>query len=589
MKRILLLSLLAPVFARADIQYTLAPNPSAQDVAVTITADNTADKSTFTMPAWVPGFYVILHHEKTVSNVKATDSNGAPLKVETQTDPRSWTVVNPKHSRIIFSYHVKGSDPGLGFFGVNVREKTAFVLGGAAFMYIDGRKEEPTTLKITNPQGWQIGTSMNVDPKGIYHARDYDEFIDHPIDLGHFVKRTFVALNTPFEVDFVTTMTPTKDQSGNVISDGTYNSAAADAMTARIQKLVVPAMEMFGKYPFKRYVFHLHFAVGDFSGGLEHQASVTIAIPPRTGPAAVDDLFTHEFFHAWNVKNIRPFVLGPFDYTKEDRTDNLWFAEGVTDYYAKVNAYRSGLDGADEYLFPSLTSEIRTYQRGQTRLTKTLADASQGAWEGFSEGTGDLSYYNKGQLAGWILDANIRDATKGTKSLDDVMRFMYDMYHLPDKPGYPENGILLAINQVSGKDFSALYNKLIYSTDDLPYGELEKIGIRVTPADQEFPSLGFTTDDHGVVQDLEAAVEQQGLQVGDEIITIDGKPYTTFMTGLKTTGYSVNVRRGGDPETVELKPIIVKADRFDARPDPFATVEQGQRLLEWLKRPSGIK
>src|SRR4029079_4108182 len=109
--------------------------------------------------------------------------------------------------------------------------------------------------------------------------------------------------------------------------------------------------------------------VGDFSGGLEHQASVTIAIPARTGPPAVDDLFTHEFFHAWNVKNIRPVVLGPFDYTKEVRTDNLWFAEGVTDYYAKLDAYRSGLDGMNDYLFPSLTGEIRIYQSGRTRLT----------------------------------------------------------------------------------------------------------------------------------------------------------------------------------------------------------------------------
>jgi predicted metalloprotease with PDZ domain len=577
MKRFILPLLLAPAVAGAQIHYTMSTQPSTQTVAVTITTDNKADKIAYFMPAWVPGFYVLLpEHAKNVIDVKARDSAGRALRIEPQTNFHEWIVDDPKHGKVIFSYTVKGVDPGLGFFGVNVRKDTAYVLGGAAFMYVENRKSEPTTLRITNPAGWDIGTSMSKDANGVYTGRDYDEFIDHPIDLGHFVKRTFTAEGHPFEIDFVTLGEPFAD-------------AQADAYTARIKQLVVPAMQMFGKSPFNRYVFHLHFAVGNFSGGLEHQASVTIALPPRTGPAAVDDLFTHEFFHAWNAKNIRPAVLGPFDYTKEDRTDNLWFAEGVTDYYAKVNAYRSGLDDMDDYLFPAFSTEIRTYQGGRTRLTHTLAEASRGAWEGFSEGMGDLSYYNKGQLAGWIIDAEIRKATNGQKSLDDVMRYMYSEYHLPDKPGYPENGILLACNKISGTDMTALYNKLIYSTDDLPYQDLEHIGIRVTAKGEQYPSLGFTTDDAGVIQDLNPAIQRQGLQTGDKVVSVGGKPYSHFLYGLSTTGFDLAIRRGGEPMTLHLDPVMVTAERYQAAADPFCTDEQGKRLEQWLQRPSGIK
>lgn len=576
MKRLFLLSLLVPTFAAAQIHYTLRTLPATGEVAVTITADNKEDKISYFMPAWVPGFYVILHHENTVSNVKATDSAGHPLKVEPQTDPREWVVDANKPGKVVFSYTVKGNDPGLGFFGVNVREKTAFVLGGAAFMYVEDRKEEPTTLRITNPPGWETGTSMTQDMSGVYRARDYDEFIDHPIDLGQFVKREFIVEGHPFEIDFVTL-------------EGKYPAADADDVTSRIKKLVVPAMQMFGKAPFEKYVFHLHYAVGDFSGGLEHQASVTIAVPPKMPHAAVDDLITHEFFHAWNVKNIRPISLGPFDYTKEVRTDNLWFAEGVTDYYAKLLAYRSGLDSAADYLFPALTYEIRTYQQGRTRLTNSVADASRAAWEGFSEGMGDLSYYNKGQLAGWILDSQIRKATEGKKSLDDVMRYMYSEYHLPDKPGYAEDGILKAINEVSGQDFTELYRKLIYSTDDLPYDLLKDIGIRVELADDTYQNLGFSADANGLVERVQDDVFTQGLHKGDVITSINGSKFNPVITGLSDGGYKVDIKRGSQPMTLNLRPIFQRAEMFAVGPDPFATPEQVQRLQEWLQRPGGIK
>lgn len=578
MNRLLLLFAMAPALAGAQVRYTLTPEPANKTVRVSISADTDSDQTTFRMPAWVPGFYVILHNEKKVSDATATNAAGEPLKVtRDEAEPHRWTVQTPKHGRVTFNYRVLGDDPGLGFFAVNVRPTTAFVNGAAAFMYIEGRKEEPTTLVIRNPEGWETSTSMGANPDGTFHARDYDELIDHPIDLGHFVRRQFRQSGTLFEAVYVT--------QGDL-----YPAEDADYETARLSQLVKPAIAMFGGIPpFKKYVFHLHLQVGNFGGGLEHQASVTIATAQRKPHLGIDDLVTHEFFHAWNVKNIRPKVLGPFDYTKEVRTDNLWFAEGVTDYYAKLHAYRSGLNGADTYLFPSLANEIRMYENGTTRKTKTLAEASRGAWEGGSQGTGDLSYYNKGQLVGWILDAMIRSRTGGQKSLDDVMRLMMSKYHLPSNPGYEENGILLAINEVTGQDFSELYKQMVYTTDDLPYDLLQNIGIRVVAPGQEYMGLGFSVDANGVVTDVDAELEDQGLRTGDKVISLNGLPFGPSVPAISRDGYRLSIRRGSGGMRLDLKPVVMQSESIVVETDPFATPQQAALREAWLRRPGGVK
>jgi predicted metalloprotease with PDZ domain len=316
---------------------------------------------------------------------------------------------------------------------------------------------------------------------------------------------------------------------------------------------------------------------------------VTIATAPRKPLLGIDDLITHEFFHVWDVKNIRPKVLGPFDYTKEVRTDNLWFAEGVTDYYSKIHAYQSGLSTAEGYLFPALAGEVRRYENGKTRKIKTLADASQGAWEGGSEGTGDLSYYNKGQLAGWILDAAIRTHTNGQKSLDDVMRYMFSKYHLPDKQGYEEKGILEAVNTVSGTDLSELYNKLIYSTDDLPYELLQGIGLRVLQPSQEYMTLGFSTDSRGVVDEVSDGVGSQGLEVGDRVVSLNGKAFAPLTESFNKETNVVAVRRGDEAVRLQLKPVLVRAEKFTVEPNPFATPQEALLLQQWLRRSGSVK
>lgn len=462
MNRVLLFALaaLAPGFAQAELRYTLEPEPAAQSIRVSLTLSESKAKEEFRIPRWCPGFYFLLNYPQKLSDFRATDPDGTPLTAN-MTEPGVWVVDNPSGKPISVSYRVLGDDGGLGFFRVNVRPDTAFVNGPAAFVYPMGRKEERTTLTLKLPEGWDVATGMDRRADGVFTSGDYDELIDHPLQLGKFVRRKFDVMGTPFEAIFVT--------------KGEEVRANIDETVTMLRKVSEPAIRMFGGVPFKRYVYIIHLAVGDFAGGLEHRASTVLAIP-NTPQLGIESLAAHEFFHVWNVKHIRPAVLGPFDYTQKVRTANLWFAEGVTDYYAHLMVYRGGLH-TTESLLEAISDEIASLERSRAARRYTLADASRLAWDNGGFGIGDMSFYTKGFVVGLILDAAIRTQTEGKRSLDDVMRLMFERHRLP-KPGYAEDGILKAINEVSGKDMTALYQRLVFSTASVPYDLLAGIGLR---------------------------------------------------------------------------------------------------------------
>ena len=474
-----------------------------------------------------------------------------------KTGARDWQVDDPDQKPFTVSYAVEGNDDGLGFFGTAVSDSTGFINGASAFMYVDGRLTEPADLKISAPQGWDLATPLDADPDGTYKAGGYDELIDSPIQAGKFVRKTFTAEQVPFEVDYVA-------------PDG-HPRADLDLQTARFAKLVVPAIKMFGGAPFAHYTFIIHLAPGSFQGGLEHRASDVINIQ-NTDPLSIDDLVTHEYFHAWNVKNIRPAVLGPFDYTKEVRTDNLWFAEGVTDYYAKLDAYQSGLNDLS-YLFDQLNQAVNELERAPDRTKYTLAQASRGAWEGGSEGLGNLSYYEKGLLAGLVLDAGIRNATQGQKSLDDVMRALYQRHRLP-QPGYAEDEIKATVNEVAGADLSSMYDTLIYSTKEIPYDELRKIGLRVTEKNRPFQDPGFSVDSAGRVTSLSSTLEGRGLQLQDSV-SLDQLSGGTARFSVERGSVSFHI-------SVPLKTVM--GDKIEIAPDPMATPAAQKLRDAWLKR-----
>jgi predicted metalloprotease with PDZ domain len=251
----------------------------------------------------------------------------------------------------------------------------------------------------------------------------------------------------------------------------------ADEIVATLKSMVSAEGQIMHGLPTTQYKFL--FDVNGPGGGLEHLNCTRIALPAGIPPPFLAPFAGHEAFHMWNVKRIRPFVLGPFDYIHPPVTRNLWFAEGVTEYYAYVASRRAGIMNEQQFL-NHWKMVTRSFGRNPQRLKVSADDSSRRVWEaGNSSGYG-ISYYTKGELIGLCLDLKIRHVTQNRKSLDDVMRLLMSRNGLP-KPGYGEDDIRNAVNEVAGTDLGAFYDLLARSTEEMPFAEcLSYAGLTAT-------------------------------------------------------------------------------------------------------------
>lgn len=568
--RYLLVGLFAILSASvfADLRYSLSVDVPSQSVRVNVELEAKAGANEFSIPAWCPGFYTIKNYQTKISDFRVRRESGAEITV-TKSGDRTWRASLDRVETITVSYRVLGDDGGLGFFGTQVDGKHAFVNGPSAFVYPDQRTTEKCTLKITTPTGWEVATAMPVAPNGGFSAANYDELIDHPIQLGQMSRKSFTVANVPFEV---------------VVASPTVRYPNMDLLAASLALTSRPAIQLFGSAPFKKYLYIIHLAVGDFAGGLEHRASNVIATQFEN-PLELGTLASHEYFHAWNVKQIRPKVLGPFDYAKQVRTRNLWFSEGVTDYYAHLHHYASGQMNEND-LLNAIGYQIDELQMSRTRRTKTLEDACLSTWESGGFGFGDLSYYTKGLLCGLLLDAAILDATSGKSSLDDVMRLLYANHALP-KPGFEEDDLRLAVNHIAGKDLTSLYNSIVRSTEEMPYERLRNIGLEVLPQNSIVEDFGFDVDRSATVCEVRPEISAMGLLEGDKIAELDGKPFVSqSWRDNESPVYSARIFRNGLPLSLNLRKVAVPSPMYRVR--KIADPSERAKLLysKWLDRLS---
>lgn len=519
------------------------------------------------IPAWSPGFYFLQDFQNSILNLRAVGDDDREIPL-TRIDTRGWRLDHTSRAPVRVLYSVRGDEPGLGFFRVNVRPQTTFINGPGAFLFAEGRLKEPARLTLELPTGWDVATTMPRTGPNEFRSADYDELIDHPLVLGRFERRTFTVKNIPFEAVFVTT-------------SGAPGLDMTEA-TRRLEAVSRAAIQMFGDAPFDRYLFIVLLAVGDFGGGLEHRSSSVMAIPNMM-PDYFEELAAHEIFHAWNVKQIRPKVLGPFDYTREVRTTSLWFVEGVTDYYGKLLTYRSGLRDR-EWLLDQISDEIRDLQFSRMRQLRTLEEASFQAWEHGGFGVGDLSYYTKGHVVGFLFDIAIRQSTNGEKSLDDVMRKLYARHRYPN-PGFEEFDLLPAINAVAGRDLGGMYHQMIRTTLELPYEQVRAIGLRLLRPREAFPHPGFELDGRTVVQ-VDPELQDAGLREGDRMLSVNGQPFEKVgLSPLLTDEDFVLVVERGDSK-LEIRGSLVydRVTEFRLEVNPFATPEELRLLEGWLRR-----
>jgi predicted metalloprotease with PDZ domain len=483
-------------------------------------------------------------------------------------------------------------------------------------MYVVGKRPYPldgaVSIRVDAPSDWRIQTGMEPGKEpGTFVAENYDTFVDASIALGKSWEQTeFEARGVPHYIVF--------------IGKGNYDK---EKITNDTRAVVTYFAELMGGLPYRKYVFFLRARPGGGSGGLEHLNSTDISFSAYNThqPEATYKRFmfvvAHEFFHLWNVKRIRPAILGPFDYTREQNTRNLYVSEGMTSYWAAIGLKRSGVWSLKDF-YDDLTREITTLQSSPGRKIMSVELSSWDTWNQSDNGTNNrIDYYNKGQLIGNLLDLEIRHRTGNKRSLTDVFLYLLKTNGLP-RPGFEEKrGFRDAVELItreaapSNSDFGEFFAKYVSGTEEIPWNTFfahaglmleQKKGtprpyIGITTGNT-LPGAGFFNAPPTVLPQGQIAVtniapgslaERAGLDVGDILIAMDGDRVqaTSFNDrfGEKKIGAQVifTVLRRDEVRSITVPVGQEEPVTFSINETPNATDLQKAIFTSWLKeKPS---
>ncbi len=553
------------------------------------------------MPVWTPGSYLVREHQRHVDDLVAGGA-GRALAAE-KIDKHTWRIRCEGVEEVRVRYQ-------LACFELTVRTNHvdathAFLNPAATCLFVVGREAEACEVRLELPAGWLAWVALQQRGEA-FVARDYDELVDSPFELGPaetHESRAFTVLGVPHEL---------------VVwgkGDLDLDKAAVD-----IAKIIESEAALFGGLPYReKYLFILHLN-DKGRGGLEHRRSCALLAPRFSfqSSAGYEDflqLVAHEFFHLWNVKRLRPAAFTPYDWTRENHTSLLWAMEGLTRAYEITALRRAGIASPQRAL--ELWAElITTLLRTPGRLRSTLSQASYDAWIKFyrpDESTLNttVSYYLKGGVVGLLLDLELRRRTAGKRSLDDLMRLLFERYGTG--PGLPEDGVERAAIELAGDaSLQAWFDRALRSTEELPLEEaLAGVGLKAVlhPAEgaddkgsaegnpDKAPKLTSARGWHGAALRDQGGVlgvpwvaegspaQLAGLGGGDEIVAVDG-----FRSEMKQRlnksppGTRLRLQLFRLDQLVELTLQLGAAplDTVTLLPDPRATPEQLELRKAWL-------
>ena len=595
----LVLQPLAAAVAASTLRYTLSmPAPQTHYFEVEMTLGGFGKQYTdLKMPVWAPGSYLIREFEKNVEGFAAT-ADGKPLRVE-KVIKNTWRVYHPGTRDFVVRYRV---------YAYEVSVRTSFLdashgylNGTSMFMFPAEEKMLPSTVVVKPYSGWkQVSTSLKPVSGGApftFQSSSYDELADSPIEIGNQKVLQFVANGTPHTVAI-------------------YGSANYDEtrLLADMQKVCEEAHRVVGQNPLDRYVFIIH-NLERGGGGLEHLFSTTLEVSRSTfdtegGYRNFLGLVAHEYFHLWNVKRIRPIALGPFDYDQENYTHMLWVSEGGTEYFSNLITQRAGFVSPDNFL-AALSNSITRVENTPGNLVQSAAEASFDAWIKYYRPNENslntsISYYDKGEVIGMVLDLMTINATQGAKSLDDVMRYLYAEYYTKKKRGFTDEEYQDAVAKVAGQRFDDFFRRYVYGTETLPYdtalgyaglhlatapaGAAAPLGASISGTGVNLSAAGTPSGGRFVVTNVvrNGSAWQGGLNVNDEILTLDGsrapEDLNKALAG-RTAGSEVKLGVLRDGQIRELTfPLLAGINqryRIEALPSP--TPAQQKVLAKWLK------
>ncbi|HEX7614708.1 MAG TPA: PDZ domain-containing protein [Thermoanaerobaculia bacterium] len=494
--------------------------PSTHYVHVEFRCDSVAGESLdFKLPAWTPGYYMITDYAKNVFGFRARDGAGRPLDWE-KTSKNTWRVTAEATDTVVVGYDVYAFARSV--VESSVDDGQAFLSPAGLFMYVAGRIGRPVTVTLVAPPEWKRVSTGLTPVEGrprIFAAPDFDVLYDSPILAGNQEVLPFEVRGVPHE--FV----------GRDL--GSFDRLR---FVADLKAMVESAATLFGELPYTHYVF---LAIGPGGGGLEHLDSqvITFSGDRLSDPAEyrkVMSFISHEYFHHFNVKRIRPVALGPFDYDRENYTDMLWVSEGFTVYYEDRILLRSGFYSVEEYL-ERLRVVLSRLENDTGHRYTSVAEGSFNVWSGYfghnehQMNTG-VSFYDKGCALAALLDLAIRRETKNQKSLDDVMRTLYRTFYKEKKRGFTDGEFRAACERIAGAPLPEIFDVYVKTSADIDYARYfarAGLEIDVQPREQPGAALGAETEerDHALVVariEPDSPASRAGLSKDDEILALNG-------------------------------------------------------------------
>lgn len=588
MKHIFLLYLMMQLHSLVEgaIHYTVSfPKANLHYVTVQISVEtNGADHLDFSMPVWTPGSYMVREFSQHIDRFETTGKDKAPFQ---RLDKNTWRVDSRKRKSVQVEYEVYS-------FTISARHSYvdrhyAFLHGVSTFMRVEGRDSEAIILTFNPLEQWkniEVALPANGKINHSYTCANYDLLADSPVALGNFDVIRFTSGKVEHRVV--------------MIGSGFYDPKRIED---DFKKIADAEVNIFGNHPSSPHYIHFIQNVESGGGGLEHLNCQTSQVQ-RTAYRDKEKyrkflgLVAHEQFHLWNVKRIRPAELGPFNYNEENYSKQLWVVEGITSYYDDHILLRSGIHTEETYL-TEVAGNINRLQNTPGRRHMSLEESSLTAWVKFylaneNAVNTSISYYNKGMLVSLILDLEIIYRTKGSKSLDDVMRALYRFYEQEDR-GFTIEEFWQIAEETTGSDLKDFYHKYIVSTDEIDFTQyLRYVGLK--PVDQNAekltPWLGITTKEEKgkcVIASVysEGTGAASGLSANDELLAINGIRVTgngSEDIGMLTIGSEAEllISRGGRIMTINVTVQRNPEVNYKVLPLEKPTEEQIKLKAYWL-------
>jgi predicted metalloprotease with PDZ domain len=511
-----------------SVHYSLTPtDPKGHVFTTQCKIPQAMAQQEFFLPNWIPGSYKIREFCKHIIRMHAT-ANGQPVAL-VQLSKNRWRVESPP-AELVITAEIYAWD--ISVRGCHLDQTHGFFNGTHAFFAVDGLEHAPCTVEFHPPEGksfhaWELATAMEPhDVKsngfGAYSAQNYDELIDHPVEMGLFESIDFKSEGVPHRIVITGPCVLDREKLGQDLS-----------------KLCAEHIRLFGEFPSSHYLF-LTRVYGKAFNGLEHRASSSLVISRKNMPypgmpentedyATFLSLASHEYFHTWNVKRIKPEVFLPYDLDKENYTRQLWVFEGFTSYYEDLALVRAGLISVDRFL-GFFAEKMTSLLNGPGHLVQSVCDSSFCAWDKFydpneNSPNATVSYYTKGAVIAFIIDAYLREHSEMT--LDDLMRTLWEKFGKIYQ-GVPENWIESHLGEITKQGLSALLHDCLQEAKPLPIDQAAKsLGIefsyRVKESDCAV-ELGVKTDSDNVITVCYtgSAAHQAGLSAQDKLLAING-------------------------------------------------------------------